>query len=91
MAHMIHARKIDGEWRYKIWSTGIDDYVTHEMTEDQVRRQTLHVALDRVIEEHEREWPGRLARAQKHGSSAHDFANNCPHDIEGPWKVEGEP
>ena len=62
MGQMLHARKIDGEWRYKVWSTVVDAYVTYELTEDQVRRQTLTDDIYRAIDAHEREWPGRLAR-----------------------------
>jgi hypothetical protein len=89
MAQMLHARKIDGEWRYKLWSTVVDAYTTYELTEDQVRRQILMDVITRAIDEHEREWPGRLARAQKHGTSARDYADDsCWHDINGPWKTE---
>ncbi len=88
MGQMLHARKVDGEWRYKIWSTVVDAYTTYELTEDQVRRQTLQDTVTRAIEEHEREWPDRLTRAQKHGTSARDYSDGRPHDIEGPWKPE---
>lgn len=76
MSQLIHGRKRDGVWRYRIWSTVVDQYVSGELTEAQLRNEVpdaLYLAA-------------RLERVRSNGTSA--IFDREPHDLAGPWHTE---
>lgn len=83
MGAMIHCRVIDGEKRYRVWSTIVDDYLTDPMTEEEMHEYEIESAIQHARESAEREWPRRLERAQTRGTSSM-MGDSYP--LDGPWK-----
>lgn len=70
MGQVIHARRVDGEIRYRMWSTVVGDYVSYEEDEDGIRRFARDEAVSSALDNHEITWPDRLKRAKETGSSS---------------------
>jgi hypothetical protein len=85
----LHARRRDGELRYRIWSTVVDDYL-HEgdLTEDDARRFTRNRALERAMDEHERTWPRVLSRALNPYASLDKPGLDAPWEDPTDWRPE---
>lgn len=83
MGTLIHCRVIDGEKRYRVWSTNVDDYLTEPMTEEEMHKYEIRDAVRHARENAEREWPQRLERAQSKGTSSL-IERSVP--LDGPWK-----
>jgi hypothetical protein len=89
MPESIHARRRAGEWRYRVWGSITDSYLTPELTEpellehlrDRCSVRDLRSGLFQV------ETPPRLERARAYGSSAYS-AGVTPDDVDGPWEEE---
>ena len=85
MGQEIHARRRGGEFRYRVWSTITDSYLTEECTE-------AEVALRLVVDHRVREiYDGdaateilmRLERARSRGTSS--LVERAHGDLAGPW------
>lgn len=83
MAFLIHHRIIDGEKKYRLWSTVVDEYVTDELSMDEIKDLTVKMAIRSAAEEALSELPRRLERAHKFGSSS---AIDSGVPLDGPWK-----
>jgi hypothetical protein len=88
VSRIVHARRIDGEIRYRVWETIVDQYVSPEMTPDEARewliqeareeaRKGLEVAIKQVTE--------RMGRAIVAGTSL-IRPNAC--ELNDPWETE---
>lgn len=85
MSQVIHARRTAKNFRYRIWSTVTDSYITDPMTEKQLAKWELDSRLDQARRDHEREFPERLERASKTGTSSRMGDRR---DLEGDWDKE---
>lgn len=85
MGHVIHARKTAKNTRYRIWSTVTDSYLTKPMTEKQLRSWTLAEAIGQARRNYENEFPDRLERATKNGTSSRMGRDRT---IESDWDKE---
>ncbi len=70
MANEIHAIKRGEEFRFRLWSTNSDSYISDEMTESEVREHLLKAAVCEAISEFNRNIDGRIARATTKGTSS---------------------
>lgn len=70
MANIIHAREVDGELRYRMWNDTSDEYVTEEMTEEELHEWLREEAIQDALANFARELPGRLERANTKGTSS---------------------
>ena len=88
VGQLIHGRKRDGQWRYRIWSTVCDAYTTKELTEAQLRRELMRDYTPREVAYAvpEQDIPRRLARVHENGTSSLD--DRSPDDVGGPWDTE---
>jgi len=83
MAQMIHARKTEnGEFRFRLWSTVTDSYISEEMTETEVREWTLKEAVCAVIEQHCHDIDNRIQRTREKGTSS---LMGDTRDLNAPW------
>lgn len=88
MAKQIRAIKTEQGLRFRIWSTISDSYITDELSEEEVREETLIMAITKAIQEHNREIDVRIKRASTSGTSA---INTGDREIIGSkWVGEGE-
>ena len=81
---MIHCRIIDGVEKFRIWSTICDEYMSEEMTEEEVKEWLLDEALRSAKDQFEREFPQRMARAKFKGSSSGIDFEDYLHQ---PWEI----
>ncbi len=59
MGYEIHSRTTESnEWMYRIWSTGVDDYISEPMTEQETMEWLLTEALRKVAQDH---YSGQIA------------------------------
>lgn len=71
MAQMIHARKIQNdEFRFRVWSTCSDSYISEEMTETELREWILKEVVCNAIEQHLRKIDERIQRTRERGTSS---------------------
>ena len=84
MSQQIHARRRGKRMRYRLWSTITDSYMTGELTEKQLERLVLKLALNHARYVHGREFPNRIDRANRTGSSNHVFSR-VP--LDSPWET----
>lgn len=88
MAQEIHARKgAGGVWRYRIWCTVVDGYLSEELTEDELREELLKTAVCEAITNHLRSVDARIERTRRNGTSDRVGSKE---EVEGPWKEEKE-
>jgi len=77
MSNQIHARKVGGDWLYRVWSTVVDDYVSEEM----VKASLLVWLMNEDMEHWLAETEERIQRAKARGTSSHLETRN----VDGPW------
>lgn len=82
---MIHCRTRNGVFVYRVWSDVVGSYLTDEMSLDELVQYLRAEAITRALDEFERDFPRRLQRAQKVGTSSH---LGGMWDLHGPWVVE---
>lgn len=70
MANEIHAIKRGEEFRFRLWSTNSDSYVSDEMSESEMREHLLKIAVCEAISEHNERINGRIERAVTKGTSS---------------------
>jgi hypothetical protein len=86
VAEIIHARKINGikgEFKFRIWSTLSDKYLTEEMPEKEIREWILESALCETVERCNREMDARVQRACTKGTSSRVASVQ---DLKSPWE-----
>jgi hypothetical protein len=83
----IHARRRDGEWRYRLWTTESDEYFSEEMNLDELKEWMIdarytpqQVRNGRMDEELTR----LLPELHEHGG----IGTGRTDDVDGPWKQE---
>lgn len=84
MGLVIHHRMKDGEKKYRLWSTVVDEYVTGELTEEEVAEVVMKDALERTKFTVELEMPRRFKMAHAKGTSSY-VESAMP--VDGPWKI----
>ena len=65
MGILIHCRRINGDLRYRLWSTAADAYLTSELTREEVSPALVEVAR----QETQLYLATRLQRAERQGTS----------------------
>lgn len=70
MAHEIHAIKENGEWQFRIWSSVVDDYICDPDDEEALKYWELGNVLSDVARSFLEDWPKRVERAKKTGTSS---------------------
>jgi hypothetical protein len=79
----VHARRIDGGVRYRVWGSTVDAYLTDPMTEPELRAWLLEAALDDVHRSHARRADQLVDTANVHGSSG-----LRKRALDAPWETE---
>ena len=71
MARNIHCVKKDGRFYYREWCTVGDTYTTTPTANVEALKSLIFQReLDEFIENFEKEWPTRIERAQRTGTSS---------------------
>ncbi len=84
MSELIHARRRDGELRYRLWGTISDGYLTDEL--DEVTLRAMLTSGERGYVEPPEKLDARLERARRTGSSSlNPYAK--PVDLDDPWET----
>jgi hypothetical protein len=81
----IHCRQKEGKTVFRLWSTISDQYVTEDLTEEEVDRTIIQNEVSETIERCFRENPERINRAKKKGTSS--MVDNAQ-GLNGPWEEE---
>ncbi len=92
MAMIVHSQEqADGSHRFRIWSNITYNYITGELSEEQLRLYLLAEAVRAALDELEmpvRGIDGRIERALAHGTSC---LPTVPRSTKGPWDPNREP
>ncbi len=88
MGVQIHARRRDGQMRFRLYSSNCDSYVSPEMSEEEMRRECLFLAIDRAFSNYRSTIERDLQTAQKRGTT---LLIGQPWDLNGPWEEELTP
>lgn len=85
---MIHARLIGDVWRFRVWSTICDAYISEEMTAKRIERELLpHYTVYEISSGYaKKDIAKRLARTTKNGTSS--MIPGDKQDVHGPWATE---
>ena len=84
MGEIVHARVRGSEYRYRVWSTTVDAYLTPELTEREVVTWLLYRELGCTLQNFGTGVEARLERARAQGSSG--FGDN--EDPDGGWREQ---
>ena len=76
MPNMIHARRVKGRIRYRIWSTVTDSYITEELTKQELKEYLQEEAVQEALAKVQRDFKQRIARAIQNGTSGL-YENPC--------------
>ncbi|MDP1718802.1 MAG: hypothetical protein Q8L24_00020 [bacterium] len=82
MSAEIHAKMTEDGLKYRVWSTVTGSYFTRELTEAEVEEWTRAEAVREAVTQHMREFPDRIARTKKNGTSS---MMGDTRSINGPW------
>jgi len=88
VSRIIHARRINGTIRYRVWETIVDQYVSSEMTPDEAREwlvQEAHEEAQRALEVAIKQVTERMGRASVAGTSL-IRPDAC--ELNDPWETE---
>ena len=89
MGRLIHARTRPDGFRYRVWSTNVDGYLTAELTETELDKWLLDDEIEHITDRHRESFPRQIARANVKGTT--DTISRETQDLDGPWEEERQP